>query len=55
MPRGDITFREAGIVPFTLDWIIAVEHADVEAAEVLNNDMTQGASDHFPVTATVRL
>lgn len=55
MPRGDITFREAGIVPFTLDWIIAVEHADVEAAEVLNNDMTQGVSDHFPVTATVRL
>ena len=55
MPRGDMTYREAGIVPFTLDWIIAVEQAEIEAAEVLDNEMTDGASDHFPVTATVRL
>ncbi len=55
MPRGDITYREAGIVPFTLDWVIAVEQAEIEAAEVLDNEMTDGASDHLPVTATVRL
>ena len=55
MPRGDMTYREAGITPFTLDWLIAVEHAEIEAAEVLDNEMTDGASDHLPVTATVRL
>ncbi len=55
MPRGDITYREAGITPFTLDWVIAVEQAEIEAAEVLDNEMTDGASDHLPVTATVRL
>ena len=54
MPRGDMTYREAGIVPFTLDWLIAVEQAEIEAAEVLDNEMTDGASDHLPVTATVR-
>ena len=53
MPRGDITFREAGIVPLTLDWILVSEGANVEAAEVLNNAMTEGTSDHFPVTATI--
>ena len=55
MPRGDITYREAGITPFTLDWLLAVEQAEIEAAEVLDSEMTDGASDHLPVTATLRL
>ena len=55
MPRGDITYREAGITPFTLDWLLAVEHAEIEAAEVLDSEMPDGASDHLPVTATLRL
>ncbi len=55
MPRGDITYREAGIVPFTLDWILATEAAEITEAEVLDGPETQGVSDHLPVTATIRL
>jgi endonuclease/exonuclease/phosphatase family metal-dependent hydrolase len=54
MPRDDVTFREAGIVPFALDWIIGVAGTEVADARVLSDELALGASDHFPVTATIR-
>lgn len=36
-----------------IDWLFISESADVVAAEVLRYELTQGTSDHLPITATI--
>jgi endonuclease/exonuclease/phosphatase family metal-dependent hydrolase len=36
-----------------IDWLFVSEFASVLAAEVVDNELTSGASDHLPVTATI--
>ena len=36
-----------------IDWLFVSEFANVLAAEVVRNELTMGASDHLPVTATI--
>ena len=36
-----------------IDWLFVSEYADVVAAEVIKDNLTNGTSDHLPISATI--